>query len=402
MHVVIVGASVAGIRTVQALRAQGYDGRITVLGDEPHPPYDKPPLSKEMLDPAADGSPVELIDAQALESLSVDLRLGVRATAVDTDAKVVSTDSIGEIAYDTLVIATGVSPRTLPDADRFSNVYTVRTVDDARALHAELSARGRAVVIGAGFIGAEFASAARSHGVTVTLVEAQEAPLAAQLGASVGSELAELHSHNGVQIYTGVRFAGFTGDGRVTAVQLSDGRSLPADFVVVGIGASPAVDWLASSGIELDNGIRCDAALKAVGCNDVYAAGDVAHREHPTYGESMRIEHWTNANDHAAIIAADLLGAAPPRPTLPYVWSDQYGKRIQIVGRPAAGVASIRQGSAVAGDLVVGYTDSDGVVVGALVVDNPRLLMKLRKAISAGADRAEVETTVLATAPAGT
>lgn len=400
MHVVIVGASVAGIRTVQALRAQGYGGRITVLGDELYPPYDKPPLSKEMLDPDADGSPVELVDAQTLEALSVDLRLGVRATAVDTDAKVVSTDSIGEIAYDTLVIATGMSPRTLPEADRFANVYTIRTVDDARALHAELSVGRRVVVIGAGFIGAEFASAARSHGVAVTLVEAQEAPLAAQLGASVGITLAELHSHNGVQIHTGVRCAGFTGDGRVTAVNLSDGHSLPADFVVVGIGASPAVDWLKSSGIELDNGIRCDATLRAKGCHDIYAAGDVAYREHPTYGEPMRIEHWTNANDHAAIIAADLLGAAPPRPTLPYVWSDQYGKRIQIVGRPAAGVPTIRTGTAVTGDLVVGYTDSHGVVVGALVVDNPRLLMKLRRAITAGADRAEVEAAVLATAPA--
>ncbi|GAC49353.1 NAD(P)/FAD-dependent oxidoreductase [Gordonia aichiensis] len=400
MHIVIVGASVAGIRTAQALRVGGFDGTITVVGDEPHSPYDKPPLSKEILDPASDRDSVSLIDADALASLSVDLRLGVRATAVDIDGKLLSTDSLGQIAYDTLVIATGMRPRTLFAAEHFSNVYTIRSLDDSRAIRAELSRGRRAAVIGAGFIGAEFASAARAHGVEVTLIEAQDAPMAAQLSAEVGTALAELHSHHGVEMITGLQPHGFGGSTRATSVTLSDGRRVPADFVVVGIGATPAVEWLDTAGLVIDDGVRCDETLKALGCHDIYAAGDVAHWDHPMYGEPLRIEHWTNANDHAEIVAADILGTTAPRPTLPYVWSDQYGHRIQIIGRPALGSPTIRTGAATHGDLVVGYTDADDVLVGALVVDNPRLLMKLRRAVLAGEHRHEAEATILEATPA--
>ncbi|MDV2477052.1 p-cumate dioxygenase [Rhodococcus zopfii] len=384
MGVLIVGASVAGIRTVQALRARGYRGEITVLGEEVHHPYDKPPLTKEMLAADTHGGHVPLLTSEALDALDVDLRLGVRAGSLDLDRKSVTSEDGEEFRYDTLVIATGVSPRRLPGSDLLDNVYTVRTADDVAGLRREMVAGRKAVVIGAGFIGAEFAAAAREHGVEVTLVEAQESPLALQLGAEVGQALADLHRSSGIVLHSGVSFARFIGSGRTTGVRLSDGRELPADFVVVGIGAQPATEWLESSGLPLADGIECDASLHVIGVPDVYAAGDVARRDHPHYGESMRIEHWTNANEHADTVAAAIAGGPAPRPSLPYVWSDQYGKRIQIIGRPALGSPVKVRGEAQTGDLIACYADDDGTLVGALIVDNPRLMMQVRKAILAG------------------
>lgn len=400
MHVLIVGASVAGIGTARALRTRGFTGEITVVGDESHHPYDKPPLSKEMLAPEADGSPVQLLSEAALADFDVSLRLGVRATAVDTTRRSVITEGGEEIGYDTLVAATGVAPRTLPGADGLPNVFTIRTVDDVRSIRPELVSGRRCVVIGAGFIGAEFAAAAAQHGVAVTLVEAQAAPLALQLGTEVGASMIGLHEANGVRVEAGVRFAGFEGSPEgATGVRLDDGRVLPADFVIVGVGARPSIEWLASSELSLDDGIECDRALRAVGVSDVYAAGDIARRHHPVYDAPVRIEHWTNANDHAEVIAADILSLPAPRPTLPYVWSDQYGKRIQIVGRPTLGSPCVRRGDAVGGDLVAGYADEAGTLVGALVIDAPRLLMKFRKAILAGDRHEDFEHSVLAGTP---
>ena len=385
MHVVIVGASVAGIRTAQALRSREFGGSITIVGEEPHQPYDKPPLSKEMIDPRGAGVPVPLITTGALAELRVDLRLGTRATALDTAGKALALDDHTEISYDKLVIACGARARTLPGTAGFGNVHTIRDADDAHAIRRALRTTGqRAVAIGAGFIGAEFASTATAHGTPVTIVEAQEAPLAQQLGADVGRRLAELHTANGATLVTGQQVCGLDGHGRATGVRLSDGRILPADLVVVGIGATPAVTWLESSSLTLENGIVCDQTMRAIGAADVYAAGDVARWHNPLYGELTRIEHWTNANEHADAIAADIVGAPAPRPALPYVWSDQYGKRIQIIGRPGLGSPVTVTGEARTGDLVAAYADDSGVLVGALVIDNPRLLMKFRKAIGSG------------------
>ncbi len=402
MHVVIVGASVAGIRTAQALRAREFDGPITVIGDEPRQPYDKPPLSKQMLDPATDGEPIALLPVEAIDELHLDVHLGMPATALDTTGKTLALGDGTDISYDILVIACGVTPRTLPGVAEFANVHTVRTADDAHALRHALLPGSRAVAIGAGFIGAEFASAATTRGASVTLVEAQETPLSAQLGPDVGGRLAELHTANGVTLLTGQQVSGFDGHDRVTGVRLADGSGIPADLVVIGIGAVPAVDWLESSALTLDNGIVCDSSLRAIGVRDVYAAGDVARWHNPVYDELTRIEHWTNANEHADTIAAGIVGAAAPRPALPYVWSDQYGKRIQIIGRPALGSPVIVEGDAVAGNLIAGYADDSGVLVGALVLDNPRLLLKFRKAINAGTHYQKFAESVLTPDPATT
>ncbi len=371
------------MRTAQALRREGYDGAITVVGEESHHPYDKPPLSKEMLAPGAAAAPVPLLSGDELKALDVGLRLGTRAVALDPSRRTVLTDAGDEVAYAQLVIATGVKPVTLPGADSLVGVHTVRTADDALALRAELERASRAVVIGAGFIGAEFASAARARGVEVSVVEAQDTPMAHILGREVGGALARLHELNGVAVHSGVRFSAFEGhEGRVTGVALSDGRLLPADLVVVGIGARPATQWLESSGLPVRDGVECDANLRVLGRPGIYAAGDVARWQHALYRTGVRIEHWTNANEHAAIVAAGILGKPAPPVQVPYVWSDQYGRRIQIAGRPAMGEVKAVRGGIDQASLAAVYADRDGMVVGAVVVDDPRTLMKCRKAIA--------------------
>lgn len=381
MSILIIGASVAGLRTAQALRMKGYGGSITIVGEEPHHPYDKPPLSKEMLLPEGDPAPVPLLTVEQLAELDVDLRLGVRAAALDVSARTVTTDRGDVLWFEYLVIATGAMPRRLPGTEHLAGVHTLRNVEDAVALRAALPKASRVVVVGAGFIGAEFAAAARVHGAHVTLVEAQDVPLAHLLGPEVGGLLADVHAEAGNTLLTGVGVARLEGADRVTAVVLNDGRSLPADLVVVGIGAAPATDWLASSGLPVSDGIECEADLRVVGTERIFAAGDVARWPHAHYGFDVRIEHWTNANEHAAMIAAAVTGTATPAVQVPYVWSDQYGHRIQIVGRPSLGTLAYLAGSTTGGNLVAAYTGAAGELVGAVLVDAPRLLMTCRKAI---------------------
>ncbi|KQZ75672.1 NAD(P)/FAD-dependent oxidoreductase [Nocardioides sp. Root151] len=389
--VLVVGASVAGVRTVQALRSAGFTGVITVLGAERHFPYDKPPISKEMLSSEGTGEPVPLLTEDDVAKLDVELRLGAAAVRLDPAAKVVTTEDGAEHAYDVLVIATGASARNLPSGEGLAGVHTLRNAEDAVQLRSELAPGRKAVVVGAGFIGAEFAAAARAWDVDVTVVEAQPIPLAHILGDRIGAELGGLHELHGATLLTGVTTKRLVGETRVEAVELSDGRTLPADIVVVGIGAEPATAWLKGSGLPVSNGIDCEASLEVTGFPDVYAAGDVARPLHFLYGEPVRIEHWTNANDHAALVASSILGTPVPRPALPYVWSDQYGHRIQIIGLPSRGELVLTRGSAATGDLVAAYAGPDGVLVGALVLGNPRMLMKCRKAVMKSVHHAEFE-----------
>jgi NADPH-dependent 2,4-dienoyl-CoA reductase/sulfur reductase-like enzyme len=390
MTVLIVGASVAGIRTAQSLRAAGYDEKIVVLGEESHAPYDKPPLSKQMLEHDA-GEPAALLPAAQLELLQLELRLGARAVALDPERRIVTTADGAATGYTHLVIATGSYPRTLPGADELSGVHTLRTYTDAVALRGEIDRARHVAVIGAGFIGAEFASAARARGVPVTLIEAQPTPLAHVFGDVVGGALSELHTQAGAVLLTGASVAGLRGEGAVHTVELTDGVLVPADVVVVGIGARPATDWLESSGLPLQDGVLCDAALRVRGHSDVYAAGDVARFRHPFYDEDLRIEHWTNANEHGAIVAAGITGRDLPAPSVPYVWSDQYGRRIQIVGRPATGeLAGIVGGVEPGQSLGAVFATAGGTVVGAVVLDNPKLFMRLRKAVAQRLDVSDV------------
>jgi NADPH-dependent 2,4-dienoyl-CoA reductase/sulfur reductase-like enzyme len=332
--VVVVGASLAGLRATEALRRDGFDGRIVLVGAEPHLPYDRPPLSKQLL--AGEWEPQELVLRRAsYDELELDLRLGVRATGLDAAARVVTLDTGEELAFDGALLATGATPRVLPDTPELDGIFVLRTVDDALDLRARLDGNPRVVVVGAGFIGSEVAATCRGRGLQVTVLEALPAPLVRGLGETLGMVCGELHRDHGVDLRLGVGVAAIEGDGKVERVRLDDDRVVEADVVVVGVGVVPVTGWLEGSGLTLDNGIVCDETLLAA--PGIVAAGDVARWPNPMFdGELMRLEHWTNAAEQGVAAARRLLvdddADAVPYAPVPFVWSDQYDRKIQTVG----------------------------------------------------------------------
>jgi 3-phenylpropionate/trans-cinnamate dioxygenase ferredoxin reductase component len=336
-RVVIVGASLAGFRAAQTLRREGFDGLITLVGDEARRPYDRPPLSKRVLDGRV--APEAIALERGDEDLELDWRLGVRATGFDAADRTVTLDGGEELGADGVILACGARPRTLPGTDGLAGVHVLRRLDDSLALRAALESRSeRVVVIGAGFIGAEVAATARGMGLDVTIVEALELPLARALPPTIGAVCAELHRDHGVDLRLGMGVGGLVADGqgRVAAVQLADGTSIEADVVVVGIGVVPNIEWLEGSGLVLGDGVICDeTTLAAPG---IVAAGDVARWFNPVFGEDMRVEHWDNAVSMGQHAARRLLaggGAGEPFAPVPYFWSDQYDRKLQLAGRAA-------------------------------------------------------------------
>ncbi len=332
--IAVVGASLAGLRAVETLRRKGYDGTITLIGAESHLPYDRPPLSKELLTGSWDVDRLPL-RREDYADLELDLRLGRRAVALDVAEQRLQLDDAASVAYDGLIIATGSAPRELPGTPPLEGIHLLRTLDDALAIRAVLTSGPRVAIVGAGFIGAEVASSCRARGLEVTLIEALEVPLLRGLGAEMGAVCAEMHRDEGVDLRCGVGVEGFAGSGRVESLRLSDGSEVRADLVVVGIGVAPVTDWLVSSGLELADGVVCDAtcATRAPG---VVAAGDVARWYNPLFEEQMRAEHWTNAVEQGVAAAETLLAgpaAAEPFAPVPFVWSDQYGIKIQVAGQ---------------------------------------------------------------------
>ncbi|GAA4873761.1 FAD-dependent oxidoreductase [Saccharopolyspora cebuensis] len=314
--VLVVGASAAGLSTVEALRRGGYGGAVTVLGAERHLPYDRPPMSKKVL--AGDWEPdrARLRPEDALAALRAEFVLGDPATALDPAARTVRTASGRELRGDAVVLATGVRPRTLPGQSGLGGVHVLRTVEDALALRADLLAGERLVVVGEGVLGAEIAATARGMGATVTMVGPQQAPMAAQIGPLVGRRLAELHAGRGVELRLGTGVDGLTAAGeRVSGVRLSTGEVLPADVVVVAIGAVPATDWLAGSGLDLDDGVVCDAHCRAA--PGIYAVGDVARWRHEGLGGLVRLENRTNATEQAAAVRPPSSASSAPTPRCP-------------------------------------------------------------------------------------
>ncbi|WP_427918380.1 NAD(P)/FAD-dependent oxidoreductase [Streptomyces sp. cg40] len=383
--VAVVGASLAGLSAARSLRKQGYDGRLVVIGDEPHRPYDRPPLSKEFL--AGTLAEADL----ALESDDEDLRaewlLGARAVALQADGaeRVLTLDDGREVRADGVVLATGAVARNLPGTDGLAGVHTLRTLDDARALRDELALGGRLVVIGGGFIGAEVASTAYALGLDVTVIEAAPTPLAGPLGETMGGIVSALHEAHGVRLLCGVGVKGLSGEVRVDAVLLEDGRTVPADIVVVGVGARPCVDWLEGSGVELDNGVKCGADGRT-SLAGVVAVGDCANWYDPRAGSHRRVEHWTGARERPDAAVATLLswGAAEPGvPRPPYFWSDQYGVKIQFAGH-AAGADSVTVEEGAPGDRsFLAVYRCGGQPVAVLAMDQPRLFMRWRKQLAA-------------------
>lgn len=376
--VVVVGASLAGLRTVEAFRRAGYDGPLTLVGAEPHLPYDRPPLSKRFLD--ADEPPriPTYRDESHLRDLGVELLLGVPATGLDTDfSEVVLDDS--RLPYRTLVIATGAHARDLPGV-AVDGVHTLRTVDDATALRRDLDVARRVVVVGGGFIGSEVAAAARKRGLEVTIVEAAPRPLVRAVGEQMADACSSLHARWGTELRCGVGVREARGNGRVENVVLTDGTSLPADVVVVGIGASPTTDWLIGSGVTVTDGVVCDETL-ATGVPGVYAAGDVARWTNGLFAREMRLEHWTSASEQATAVARNALNphAAAAHHSVPYFWSDWYGQRLQMVGT-CDGADVVLFGDVWADRWLALYREGDRVT-GALSLNLPARIMKFRALI---------------------
>jgi NADPH-dependent 2,4-dienoyl-CoA reductase/sulfur reductase-like enzyme len=376
--VAVVGASLAGLSAARALREQSFEGRVVLIGDEVHAPYDRPPLSKEFLAGTATLDDISLGTPDD-EALGLEWRLGTRAVGLDRASRSVQLSDGSEVRADGVVLATGARARRLPGSEGLGGVHVLRSLDDAIALREDLTSGGSLVVIGAGFIGAEVASTARALGLSVTVVEATSVPLAGPVGAEMGAVCAELHADHGTRLLTGARVAGLVGTGRVSAVELTDGTLLPADVVVVGIGAIPNIEWLAGSGVALGNGVLTDAR----GLTDVpgvVAVGDCAAAWSVSAERHVRIEHWTHALQQPATAVASLLGAegAVPAP-VPYFWSDQYGSRIQFAGsRREDDVVRVVEGSCAERSFLVTY-ERDGVPVAVLAMNQPRLFTRWRR-----------------------
>lgn len=420
-HVVIVGASLAGTRAAETLRREGFDGAITLIGEEGEAPYERPPLSKQYLSGKWGRDRLAVrTDGDLVADLKVDLKLGQRAigldlkqrritfTRADADAR---RPPIEGVDFDGLVIATGARVRRLPGSESLGGVYGLRTVADADVLQSALERQPRVAVVGAGFIGSEVASTCRELGLEVSVIEALPQPLSRVLGDDMGAVLAGLHRDAGTDLHLGVGVEGLVGSGQVEGVRLSDGRTIPADVVVVGIGVIPNTDWLEGSGLALDDGVVCDAtcaALLAPGrsadssgtpdrpededgigglavADGVVAAGDVARWQHPIFGERMRVEHWDNATLQAEHAVRTLLagpGQARPYAEVGFFWSDQYGAKIQFVGtcRPDDDMV-VTEGSVDDRKFIAAY-GRGGRMVGALGVNRAFRMMAYRSMVA--------------------
>ena len=409
------------MRAAETLRSDGFSGTIHFIGEETRLPYDRPPLSKEVLGDKMEVANAGLISQEAFDALHLELHLGKRAVGLDAERKAVLLAS-EEIMADGIVIATGSRPRKMPGTEGIGGVYTLRTLEDCLALKAEFATEPKVAVIGAGFIGAEVAATARGLGLDVTVIEMLATPLARVLGDTLGQVMADLHRDNGVDLRLGVGVNEVVaGDGgRVASVELSDGTSIAADVVVVGIGVIPNTEWLEGSGLEIDNGVVCDETLLAA--PGITAAGDVARWPNRRFGETMRVEHWDNAIEQGIAAARRLLaggwgqasngeggggesgsgeagggaaggeesgsskaGEAVPFTPVPWFWSDQYDRKIQLAGRSSPdGKVEIVTGSLEERRFAAIY-EREGKLVGVLGMNRPRHVMQYRQLIVDGA-----------------
>lgn len=382
-QVTVVGGSVAGLGVAQALRRRGFDGAVTVLDADPHPAVQRPTLSKRFL--THELAPEDIRLNADLEG--IDVRMGVRATGLDLAGRRLRirdqrSGTEESLTVDGLVLATGATARTLP-VPTPPGVHVLRTLADAEGLRADLRSRPRVVIIGAGFVGSEVASSCRTLGLDVTLVEAAPVPMSRVLGEAVGSMLEGLHRDHGTALRLGVGVAGFVGTDRVTGVQLADGEILPADTVLVGVGARPDVDWLRDSGITIGDGIPCGPDLAVA--DRVVAVGDIARWQHH-HGGNRRIEHWENAARQAEIAAATLLepGRTQPYTDTTMFWSDQYDCKLHLIGHPQPG----DNFDVVEGSLddrrFVGLYTRDGRLNAALLCNQPHRLRTYRTIVKDG------------------
>jgi NADPH-dependent 2,4-dienoyl-CoA reductase/sulfur reductase-like enzyme len=384
-HVVVVGAGLGGVRVVEKLRSRGYLGRLTLIGAEGRAPYDRPPLSKQILHGSWEPERVSLWDEPGLAALDVTLRLGVPAVGLHGTSVELADSSA--VAGDAVILATGVGARRIPGQP--AEVLTLRNLEEAVILREALAEGESLLIVGGGFIGAEVAHAARLRGLKVTVIEALEAPCARVLGPRVGALVGRLFTEAGVDLRCGIGVDHFV-DGHT--VSLSSGDTVTADVVLLSIGSVPTVGWLAGLGLDTANGLACDSEGRVIGAEGVWALGDMAAWPDPVRGRHHRSEHWTSAVDQAGVIASSLLGQAGPPPAIPYVWSDQFGLKIQSVGWPdlADEVVSLHgeglDGGPVPGTLI-GYF-ADDILVGVVGFGAARHLLRYRPLVAGRASRA--------------
>jgi NADPH-dependent 2,4-dienoyl-CoA reductase/sulfur reductase-like enzyme len=381
MHsrIVIVGASAAGLTVAETLRGRGYDGALTLIGAESHAPYDRPPLSKQVLAGAWEPEKLALRNDRALGQLGADLLLGRVAIGLDTlDRRVLLADG-NAVGYDALVIATGVVPRKLPEAD-LAGVHVLRTLDDALAIRSSLLELPKIVIVGAGFLGAEVAAVARRMRLDVTMVDPLPVPMQRQFGNRVGALIARMHIDHGVRLRLGTGLSRFIKGGtRVAAVELADGSRIDADLVLVAVGATPATEWLAGSGLSLADGVDCDSRCQAAPA--IFAAGDVASWYNPHFDTRMRLEHRMNATEQGIAVARNLLGDDLAFAPVPYFWTDQYDTKIQAYGCfPRNADVQIVSGDPLERRFVAAYGQG-GTVTGVLGWNSPREVRTLRQLV---------------------
>jgi len=389
-RVVVVGASVAGVAVARGLRAEGYERELVLIGDEEDWPYDRPPLSKQLLTGEWDADRTRILTPEQADELELDVRLGDAAVALDTAAKEVVLAG-SRVGYDACVIATGASARSSPWPER-PGVHLLRTLKDAVGIRESLLGGGHVAVVGGGFIGAEVASSARAVGLETTVIDPFELPMERVVGATAARLFTDLAARQGVALRLGHGVEAIEGTAGDLTLHLSDGHTVEAATAVIGIGAVPNDRWLASSGLLVANGVVCDELCRAVGADGVYAAGDVARWHHPGERAEVRVEHWTNAVDQAGCVAHNLAHPDDPRPYAPspYVWSDQHGWKFQIAGHPEQG-SELELVGDLEGDrprAAFLFGDPDGRLVGAVTVNWARALAACRRGLAEGVDAA--------------
>jgi 3-phenylpropionate/trans-cinnamate dioxygenase ferredoxin reductase subunit len=367
--IVIVGASLAGAKAAQALREDGYEGRLTLVGDEPERPYERPPLSKDYLRGEAEREKVYVHPEGFYDDHEIELRAGERVSAIDPGAGTATLASGERLAWDRLLLAVGAEPRALPlpGAD-LEGVLLLRSLADCDRLRGVIDAGGRLVVIGAGWIGSEVAASARQRGMEVTLLERQEVPLEGVLGVEAGGLFAELHRDHGVELIGGAAVEALEGDGRVERVRLGGGRTIDCSAVVVGVGVAPRTGLAEEAGLRVDNGVLTDAMLRT-SAPGVFAAGDVANAEHPFYGRRVRVEHWANALNQGPCAARNMLGHEEPYERLPYFFSDQYDLGMEYSGLADPDARVVMRGDRAAREVIVFWLDDQRRVLAGMNVN---------------------------------
>lgn len=361
---VIIGAGQAGARAAEALRDEGFDGPIVLVGEEAEAPYERPPLSKGYLRGETPLEKARVHPEGFYADNAIELRVGTRVEQVDTDAGQVSLSGGERLAYGRLLLATGARPRRIavPGAE-LGGIHYLRDVADADALAARLQPESTAVVVGGGWIGSEVAASARKLGVEVTILEQSRLPLERVLGQTVAQVYADVHREHGVQLVTGAQVEAFEGSRTVERVRLADGQSFDCDLVVVGIGVTPRTELAEQAGIAVDNGVLVDERLES-GVPGVFAVGDIANAFHPFYGERLRVEHWANALNQPAVAAKAMLGKPASYERLPYFYSDQYDLGMEYSGYATTWDEVVFRGEPAAREFIAFWLQADRVVAG--------------------------------------